>query len=245
MDSSCVQQYRPPWELLAGTNTQTFHKDLTDCIAQRFATDIKPSRIKDIERLTFLLTLFDHDPKTEPDIFGKVLEELRSPERLVEMALYPKCLPCCVGYLSLREIYAEDLINKNTISLVPSRTKTKLSATNKVLIEVLDATESLLGGCDNVYIGHVLPHFERPDIVFATNDSGAAVPIPAQLKEALFASVKYAPCVQGQERWHCLVIGGWNSFIRNSTKPLGSTTAKLRQLRLVGYNPILIILAQP
>nr|CAD7430785.1 unnamed protein product [Timema monikensis] len=205
----------------------------------RFAMDLKSSRIKDIERLTFLLTLFDHDPKTEPDIFGKVLEELRSPERLVEMALYPKCLPSCVGYLSLREIYPEDLINKNTTSLVPSRTKTKLSATNKVLIEVLDASESLFGGCDNVYIGHVLPHFERPDIVFATNDSGAAVPIPAQLKEALFASVKYAPCVEGQERWHCLVIGGWNSFIRNSTKPLGSTVAKLRQLRLVGYNPIL------
>nr|CAD7409688.1 unnamed protein product [Timema poppensis] len=127
----------------------------------------------------------------------------------------------------------------NTISLVPSRTKTKLNATNKILIEVLDASESLFGGCDNVFIGHVLPHFERPDIVFATDDSGAAVPIPAQLKEALFASVKYAPCVKGQERWHCLVIGGWNSFIRNSTKPLGSTTAKLRQLRLVGYNPIL------
>nr|CAD7258401.1 unnamed protein product [Timema shepardi] len=199
-------------------------------------------------------------PKAIPTSPGRVSPwKIRLPQCHFDLAKFPKATTphflyertfnelLATRFLGFKRIYTDGSKcgASNTISLVPSRTKTKLNATNKILIEVLDASESLFGGCDNVFIGHVLPHFERPDIVFATDDSGAAVPIPAQLKEALFASVKYAPCVKGQERWHCLVIGGWNSFIRNSTKPLGSTIAKLRQLRLVGYNPILIILVQP
>lgn len=97
---------------LAGTNTQLFHPEILNKIAKKFVQDISATRLKDLERLTFALTMFNFSPKTTPDIFDTVLAELRNPVRENEFSMYPRCLPSCVHYLGLQQIYPHDLINK-------------------------------------------------------------------------------------------------------------------------------------
>lgn len=51
----------------------------------RFEKNICEARIKDLERLSWVLGIFNYDPDTP--IYHKILESLRDPIRETEMAL--------------------------------------------------------------------------------------------------------------------------------------------------------------
>jgi hypothetical protein len=97
---------------LLGTNLHVYHEGTMNKIVQRFVNEIEVSRLKDLERLAFALSLYNYEHKTEPSIYRLIAEELHKSERAQEIQKYPKCLPCCLHYLSLQKIFFSDEISK-------------------------------------------------------------------------------------------------------------------------------------
>lgn len=97
---------------LLGTSAQFLNVEIMTKISEKFIQNISDTRLKDLERLTFALSLFNLNPSTSKPIYPEILEELYKPEREDEIKKYPKCLSCCVHYLGLQEIYPYDLIDK-------------------------------------------------------------------------------------------------------------------------------------
>lgn len=97
---------------LAGTNIQQFHPEILTKISERFVKSISSTRLKDLERLIFALTLFKFNPKTVPNIFETVFNEIKKPERQEEIKKYPRCFACLIHYLGLEELYSYELLNK-------------------------------------------------------------------------------------------------------------------------------------
>ncbi|XP_018561689.1 FAST kinase domain-containing protein 5, mitochondrial [Anoplophora glabripennis] len=100
---------------LIGTGIQTPHNKTIQKASERLVkdiTDLQKVRLKDIERLLNVLSMFYFDPKTEPDIFKVAHAELHREERLAELVQYPRCLACALNYLSIKNIYSYEFMNK-------------------------------------------------------------------------------------------------------------------------------------
>jgi hypothetical protein len=97
---------------LLGTNIHLYHEGTMNEIVQRFVNEIQSSRLKDLERLAFALSLYDYEHKTEPSIYKLIAKELCRSERAQEIEQYPRCLSCCLHYLSLQKIYLKEEISK-------------------------------------------------------------------------------------------------------------------------------------
>lgn len=99
--------------VLTCTSLQLFHEPILNAVAEKAVaniSDIKTVRLKDMERLLLAMTMFDHDPKTKPDFYKTISEELCRDERTPEKLLYPKCLPLALSFLSIRNIYVKNLM---------------------------------------------------------------------------------------------------------------------------------------
>lgn len=40
--------------------------------------------------------------------------------------------------------------------------------------------------------------------------------------------------------WYAIIVGGWNLFKRGTTDPVGILSTKIRQLKKIGYIPIVV-----
>lgn len=99
---------------------------------------------------------------------------------------------------------------------------------------------------------HVLPHFERPDIVYCFDENGKSVTkelincFPANyngeiiFKESVLS--KRLEMIDNMEKYRmvAIVLGGWNLYLRDTNQPTGELRMKLEQLEIVGYKPILM-----
>nr|XP_023027707.1 FAST kinase domain-containing protein 5, mitochondrial isoform X2 [Leptinotarsa decemlineata] len=100
---------------LMGTGVQTYHETSLQKASQKIAsniTDKEKIRLKDIERILNALTMFNCDPKTNPDIYESAFIELHKQNRIEERIKYPRCLPCALNYFSLRNIYSYELMDR-------------------------------------------------------------------------------------------------------------------------------------
>lgn len=97
---------------LVGTNIYLYHEGTMNKIVQRFVNEIRLARLKDLERLAFALSLYNYEHKMEPSIYKLIAEELCRSERTLEIQQYPRCLPCCLHYLSLQKVFITEEISK-------------------------------------------------------------------------------------------------------------------------------------
>lgn len=97
---------------LLGTNMNQYHEGTMNEIVQRFVNEIESSRLKDLERLAFALSLYNYEHKMEPSIYKLIARELCRSERAQEIEQHPRCLSCCLHYLSLQKIYLSEEISK-------------------------------------------------------------------------------------------------------------------------------------
>ena len=95
---------------LLGTNLQYCHQQLFEAIVVRINQDLKASRLKDIERITFAMGLFDFKTESgvEKELLQNIIKELK--HRVDEIMLYPKCLGANAHYLSMLGVYDIDII---------------------------------------------------------------------------------------------------------------------------------------
>lgn len=95
---------------LLGTNLQFLHQELIEKIVQRFNNEVKEMRLKEIERFSFVLGLFDFKTQSgiEKELMLKFRDELKL--RVNEIMYHPKCLAATAHYLSIRDVYDPDVI---------------------------------------------------------------------------------------------------------------------------------------
>lgn len=96
---------------LLGTNIQTCNDDILEAIVQRFSQNIKSTRLKEIERVAFIVGLFNYKSPigTEKVLLKQIIEELKS--RVDEIVKHPKCLSACAYYMTLSGLNDPDIIN--------------------------------------------------------------------------------------------------------------------------------------
>ena len=95
---------------ILGTNLQYCHQELIESIVTRYHDNIEKVRLKDIERLTFALGLFDFKTTSgiEQKLLLKIIGELKS--RLDEVVSHPKCLASTAHYLTTCGIHDVEII---------------------------------------------------------------------------------------------------------------------------------------
>lgn len=96
---------------LLGTDIQKCHEGVLDPIIKRFIVEIKMARLKDMERISFIISLYDYENQSRDAeiLCSKILEEL--PLRIEENTKYPRCLAACLHYLTLKGFTNKDILD--------------------------------------------------------------------------------------------------------------------------------------
>lgn len=96
---------------LLGTSLNICHQNCMEQIVRRFAEDVTAIRMKDIERIAFVLGLHDveSEDRIENQLCQSILDELKN--RVNEIVTHPRCLPLCLHYLTMKGYYDEELIS--------------------------------------------------------------------------------------------------------------------------------------
>lgn len=97
---------------LMGTTLQFFHEPSIKRVCEKLSKRLDLLRLKDLERLLLVLTMFNYDPKTEPDIYEGIYKELHKEQRRKEFIQYKHCLSSALNYFSYRNIYSSALMNE-------------------------------------------------------------------------------------------------------------------------------------
>lgn len=95
---------------LIGTKSQSAYLPLVNAVIKIIEDNIGDARLKDLERIALVMTMFDADC----DRLGQlILQELSSPSssRATEIKEYGRCLPAILHYLSLRQVFSHELMN--------------------------------------------------------------------------------------------------------------------------------------
>lgn len=284
--------------MLLGTDIQLCHASAVEACLQRFAAaDVAEIRLKDMERIAFVLGLFNYRSASGvADVLSeRFLKEIKN--RVPEIMRYPRCLPACLQYLSYRGWADEELIStvldeqycKNAygrnvtlgrelfgldsyakidlretygghvlaakrrrqmgillVHYIPSREGShRLSATDKILLEMMEAVEREYGSCR---LAHVLPHFDRPDLIVAYDRrTKKALDIDERFPKQYNGEITWRSALLGEELsadknvvLFNLIVGGWNNYVRNEERLIGLLEQKRSQSAQLGYRPVVV-----
>ncbi|XP_055912062.1 uncharacterized protein LOC129946061 [Eupeodes corollae] len=128
---------------------------------------------------------------------------------------------------------------------VPQRnSKFKLSTTDRILLEIKEATDGLM---KTSTFKHILPHFERPDVVLCYDTvKKKAIPLSPNCPEDYIGAILTREDMLGDLSGDsnlvtvAISVGGWNNAVRDKNRPTGSFQMKLKQLDLLGHKPCVI-----
>ncbi|XP_037027452.1 uncharacterized protein LOC119068111 [Bradysia coprophila] len=280
---------------ILGTNLHVCHQSCIEQILHRFINDIESIRLKDFERISYVMGFFDFESESniENRLCQQFLTELKN--RNDEILRYPKCFALCLHYLSLKGCHDEEMIslalstpflsatygkqtvyNQEIFSL-DSYVKINLketyagneltdidrrhlgnvlcrhlsdcyddySATDKILMELKETSDELF---THSYLAHVLPHFDRSDIIIAYNKySNTGIDIAHNLRQHYTGKIiDRSMLVDGLNTEAAnveifnIIVGGWNSYVRDTPKLNGFMRQKIEQSKLLGLRPVLI-----
>lgn len=103
---------------------------------------------------------------------------------------------------------------------------------------LLFALQKLLGE-NAVTFEHILPHFMKADMVIALDDNNKPLPVRDILPNHM--GIKYIP--EGYKKnvkWFVIIAGTNYTCIMDTCTSVGYFSTKIRQLRRIGYIPILV-----
>lgn len=124
--------------------------------------------------------------------------------------------------------------------------KTGLEKSNRgnlLFSDVLETCQKLFNTTTDISAIRPLPHFMTQDIVFCLNEQNQLVPSEHFLSQFEPNEIKYVNKEKSNNvKWIVLVIGHHGLIIRNlrGSFPTGPLAAKMRQLSIIGYTPIMI-----
>lgn len=279
---------------LLGSDLQLYHQKSLESIVNKFLTVCSTARLKDMERMAFIIGLFDlkMDSNTQLELCKNILDEI--PKRINEIMRHPRCLAACMHYLSLSGFSSNEIISNvldpkfieatygknmilcrdifhldaytrinlrssyegNQLTLKQrkilagifqnSQIKYRKSATTRLSENITQKSKEVYNTTMSLFL---LPHFERNDILLAFDrDSKSTISlshlsskIESHYGEILDAEFFLSEIDYTNVMLVPIVVGGWNNFIRGQDdRPTGLFKMKLDQLRLIGFNPIII-----
>lgn len=277
--------------LLMANSLNIFHEQAITKTVNKFLQQPSEARLKDLDKITQTLSLFNFIPPSSPDVLSIIVKELQSPERKPERDSYPRYLASVLYYLSLMKVYPVDLIEgvlkpewiyktygkqkfivdrcipmlhynvqleccEKTLSTIPADALEyyckrhskfipgegcgKMSPYDRFLNEIIINTEKILGRKDMYLCSYLLPHFGRADIAFCLDDNNRPLPIPANMRNIPYFNGVIKPTKRGN--WRCLYAAARSMHMMNRKKLIGEFCVKLRQLEILGYEPIVISL---
>lgn len=94
---------------LLGSGFQCCDHECITAIIKRFAQDYKDGRLKDYERIAFVMALFDIQTEDSKKLCKSILEEI--PDRKEEIIKYKRCYPSLLNYLSICGHYDKEMIS--------------------------------------------------------------------------------------------------------------------------------------
>lgn len=127
--------------------------------------------------------------------------------------------------------------------------KYKLTNADVMLLDMKEFMERQFGVNT---LHHIIPHFQRPDIVYCFDENGKSVTdqildcFPPQyngeimFKESILSKRPELADKMDKYRMVAVIQGGMNLHLRGTNRMMGELRMKLEQLEMVGYKPILI-----
>lgn len=96
---------------LLGINLQNCHFDLVVKVTELMNKNIKKIRLKDLDRMTLVISLYDIKTESgiEIEFLKNVQEELKF--RVDEIMKHPRCFTSTVHYLTMKGVVDMDLIS--------------------------------------------------------------------------------------------------------------------------------------
>ncbi|XP_053699081.1 uncharacterized protein LOC128746053 [Sabethes cyaneus] len=281
---------------LLGSDLHLCYQPCIEAILERFTRDIKLLRLKDMERISFIIAHYNMMIPNKKDLrlLEAILDEL--PTRIPEITQYPKSYLSLLNFLSLRDVYSVDLITaafeprflhltygrniggagrevigldsylrinlpegeytgpyfpekhfkviaKLTQDYVPSA-EYRLTKSDRMLLEIQEAFQKRY---TFAHIIHVLPHYQRPDVVVLwDNDQQQFLDVAAKCPKQYSGKILSRNFLLGEDnakkdlRLIAIVAGSWNCYIRDQNRITGGFAMKLKQLGLIGFETIVI-----
>ncbi|KAL6438043.1 hypothetical protein ACFW04_004361 [Cataglyphis niger] len=123
-----------------------------------------------------------------------------------------------------------------------SRTGSAESSRGNLLCTgVLQTCQELFNTTSNISIVRPLPHYAPSDIVFCLDEQNQLVPSEEFLSQFQSSEIMRVDKETSKNvRWIALVMASHGLLIRNNNLPTGMLAAKLKQLSIIGYTPIMI-----
>ncbi|XP_075154840.1 FAST kinase domain-containing protein 5, mitochondrial isoform X2 [Haematobia irritans] len=96
---------------LLGCELQCCHDELIEKIINKFYHEIDTTRLKDLERISLVMALFNISTPTkiEEALCQKIVETLHG--RIDEIMRHPKCFTNCLHFLTLRGYYDKEMLS--------------------------------------------------------------------------------------------------------------------------------------
>lgn len=86
----------------------------------------------------------------------------------------------------------------------------------------------------------VSPHLQIPDVVICLDKNNRAQPITPYFNALADKFIKYVPETYKHHKMIAFVYGTHSHHILNTTRHMGTLVKKTRQLKLLGYKPIVV-----
>ncbi|XP_059618560.1 uncharacterized protein LOC132263026 [Phlebotomus argentipes] len=139
---------------LFGTDMQYYNQDCLENIIQKFSGDIKTCRLKEFERLSFVMGLYCFSMKngSHTKLCEGILADL--PNRITEIMKYPRCFPACLHFLTLCGHHNAELIS--TV-LDPKFYEMAYGKNHAASREILCLDSYARINLKDTYKGHLLP----------------------------------------------------------------------------------------
>lgn len=145
---------------LLGTRTRICNDNLIKVIVDRFRVNLKQARIKDLERIAFVLSKFDFKSNSgaEDELCCEILQELKLPEREPAIAMFPQVFAKCAEYLAHRGAHCPHLLS---CILSPDFLKTTYGAPSEYGQEIFFLDSYVKINLGNAYDGFQLSDDDR------------------------------------------------------------------------------------
>ncbi|XP_046816800.1 uncharacterized protein LOC124423282 [Vespa crabro] len=115
------------------------------------------------------------------------------------------------------------------------------SMVRKIFNEVVYVLKEIIVNDINLYTGRILPHFLQNHIIFGLDENQNFISAESILSKIPDVDIKKInDTFPKNVKWIALVIIHYKHMLRETNKPTGIIMAKLRQLKHIGYAPILI-----
>lgn len=117
----------------------------------------------------------------------------------------------------------------------------KIPSFQRFTLEFVQLLKEVLGSKEIVVL-QVLPHLQRSEVLMCIDKENKIVPAAPYFQKIDYSSIKYAPKEPADCRWLAFILASHNHLFRGTTEPCGTLEAKIRQLKKIGYHPIVVII---